>query len=80
MNYEVQLPWKSSQPLLPDNFELSKKRLWSLLTRLRRNSNLLADYDAIISSQLDQGIIQPVLPTDVGGSFSQRLLVSWPQF
>ena len=64
--YEVQLPWKSSHPLLPDNFELSKKRLQNLLTRLRRKSNLLVEYDAIISSQLERGIIQPVPSADVG--------------
>ena len=64
--YEVQLPWKSSHPLLPDNFEISKKRLWSLLARLRLTPKLLAEYDAIISSQLDQGVIQPVQKSNVG--------------
>ena len=62
--YEVQLPWKSSHPLLPDNFEISKKRLWSLLAWLRWTPKLLAEYDAIISSQLD--VIQPVQKSNVG--------------
>ena len=64
--YEVQLPWKSSHLLLPDNFEISKKRLWSLLAWLCRTPKLLAEYDASISSQLDQGVIQPVQKSNVG--------------
>ena len=33
--YHVELPWKEHHPLLPDNYEMSRKRLWSLLERLK---------------------------------------------
>lgn len=33
--YEVHLPWKTPHPSLPDNYELSRKRLENLLKRLR---------------------------------------------
>ena len=34
--YEVHLPWKTLHPSLPDNYELSRKRLENLLKRLRQ--------------------------------------------
>ena len=35
--YEVHLPWKESHPLLPDNYELCRKRSNGLLRRLNQN-------------------------------------------
>lgn len=35
--YEVKLPFKESHPLLPDNYQLSKLRLESLVRRLSQN-------------------------------------------
>ena len=32
--YDVCLPWKETHPTLPDNYQLSKKRLFGLLYRL----------------------------------------------
>ena len=58
--YEVSLPWKNPQNALPDNYKLSLKRMWALLHRLRQTPEILSEYDAIIQSQLQQGIIECV--------------------
>ena len=44
---QVSLPWKESHAALPDNYHLSKKRLLSLLHRLKQNPSVLQEYDAI---------------------------------
>ena len=46
--------------VVPDNFELSKKRLFGLLKRLRQNWELFKQYDGVIRSQLEEGIVQLV--------------------
>ena len=46
--YEVSLPWRESHPVLHDNFEVSRKRLTSLLTRLKKEPDVLTEYDAVI--------------------------------
>ena len=46
--YEVHLPWRNIHPVLPDNYETSHKRLMSLLNRLRREPQVLLEYDAVI--------------------------------
>ena len=58
--YEVSLPWKSPHPLLPDNFELCKKRLTNLLQHLRREPEKLKKYDTVIREQQEKGIIEKV--------------------
>jgi hypothetical protein len=47
-------------PPLPDHLDLCKRRLSSLLKRLRRDPQLLAEYDAIIMEQLAKGIVEVV--------------------
>ena len=66
--YEVLLPWKDSHPPLHDNFDLSNKRLHSLLLRLRRDPDVMHEYDAIIRSQLQQAIVEEVNPHNKGRS------------
>ena len=64
--YVVKLPWKDQHPLLYDNFILAKKRLESLLKRLRQNSSLLKQYSEIINEQLKNNLVEEVndnLPT-----------------
>lgn len=56
--YEVQLPWKSPRQDIPNNYELSLKRLRGLLRRLRCDSDVLREYDTIIKTQLQQGIVE----------------------
>ena len=58
--YEVKLPWKPDHPVLPDNYFLSKKRLQGLLTKLKQNSELFKEYDSIIKTQEEMGIIERV--------------------
>lgn len=64
--YEVSLPWKDSHPPLPDNFDLSNKRLQSLLRRLKQDPDILNEYDSIIKTQLQQGIVEKVPKADGG--------------
>ena len=60
--YEVPLPWKEHHPLLPDNHEVAVSRLNSVLKRLKRNPELLAEYNRIIEEQSSKGIISEVDP------------------
>ena len=48
--YEVSLPWKDTQQLLPDNYQLNLRRLQGLL-RLRQN-RVLIEYNALIRNQI----------------------------
>ena len=57
--YEVCLPWKEYHPPLPDHRELCRRRLLSLLKRLRQTPQLLTEYSAIIQDQLDKVVHQP---------------------
>ena len=58
--YQVALPWKESHPVLPDNYQLSKKRLQGLLHRLRQQPSLLKEFDTTIKGQLSNGIVEKV--------------------
>jgi hypothetical protein len=58
--YEAQLPWKTSRQDLPNNYELSLKRLRGLLRRLKHYPDVLREYDTIIKTQLQQGIVESV--------------------
>ncbi len=58
--YEVSLPWKEHHPPLPDHLELCRKRLTSLIKRLRQTPQLLAEYNTIIQDQLDKGMVEAV--------------------
>ena len=58
--YEVKLPFKESHPILPDNYQLSKTRLESLLQWLKSKQEVLKHYDEVIQEQLEKNIIEPV--------------------
>ena len=58
--YEVHLPWKTPHPLLPDNYDLSMKRLDNLLKRLHQDPKVLIEYDNVIKEQLQRGIVEIV--------------------
>ena len=62
--YQVSLPWKDPCPLLPDNYQLSVRRLRGLLRRLQTDKNILTEYDAIIKNQIQQGIVEVVKPSE----------------
>ena len=56
----VYLPWKEHHKLLPDHYENSVARLSSHLKRLRRDTEILKEYDSIIQDQLRSGVIEQV--------------------
>ena len=58
--YEVSLPWREGHDPLPTNYELSRKRLTGLLRRLRQTPEILKEYDSIIRTQLQEGIVELV--------------------
>ena len=54
------MPWKVPHPTLPDNYDLSMKRLNNLLKRLNQDSEVLKEYDSVIKEQLKKGIVEVV--------------------
>ena len=62
--YEVSLPWKDSCPLLPDNYQLSLRRLQGLLLRLQKDKDVFTTYDSIIKNQIQEGVAERVKPSE----------------
>ncbi len=60
----MSLPWKEFHDPLPDNCELTLKRLHGLLRHLRQDQTILREYDSIIRDQIDKGIVQIVTDED----------------
>ena len=59
--YQVGLPWKPREPdEINSNFELCKKRLTSLYSRLVAQKALLTEHTKIVQHQLAEGIIEKV--------------------
>lgn len=71
--YEVSLPWKEHHKPLPDNFQLSIKRLKGLLHRLKQTPNVLQQYDGIIRDQIKQGIVELVPDTTTASNLYHYL-------
>ena len=69
--YQVVLPWRDHVTTIPDNYELSLRRLKGLLRRLRQNPTLLEDYNKAIVSQLENGIVEIV--SDLTSSDGERV-------
>ena len=57
-NYHVQLPWKDGFCGLNDNYLLSRARLFSLLTRLRKKPEIFEEDEKVIRNQLKEGILE----------------------
>ena len=74
--YEVHLPWKTPHPSLPDNYELSRKRLENLLKRLCQDPEVLKEYDSVIKEQLQRGIVEVVGKPSEGGVGKVRIMQS----
>eukprot|EP00794_Sanderia_malayensis_P015495 gene15495-biopygen11959 len=64
--YEVSLPWKSQfeDKQFDNQYELSKSRLNSLHSRLRKTPELLKEYDDYFQDQIAKGIIEKVPPAN----------------
>ena len=58
--YKVPLPWKEFHEPLPDNYQLSLKRLQGLLHRLKQDPAIIKEYDSTIRDQIKKGIIKPI--------------------
>ena len=58
--YSVKLPWKESHDSLPSNYELSLSRMNSQIRKLRKEPEVLEEYDAVIKEQLASGVIETV--------------------
>ena len=64
--YQVGLPWKANHDL-PDNYQLAKGRLTTLLRRFRREPETYEKYNHVLREQLKTGIIE-VAPPEVDRS------------
>ena len=58
--YSVRLPVKEYHPVLPDNYDLSLKRLQVLKMRLAKDEILLQKYDQIFQDQINAGMVEEV--------------------
>ena len=56
--YETGLLWKANHGVLPNNKAASIGRMNNLITKLKRDPQLLKEYDRIISDQLNEGIVE----------------------
>ena len=58
--YSVKLQWKLGNETLPTNYELSLSRMKSQVKRLRKQPQILVEYENIINQQFDAGVIERV--------------------
>ena len=58
--YSVKLPWKQGHNILPSNYANSLSRMKGQLRRLRKEPEVLDEYDSIIREQLSSGVIEKV--------------------
>ncbi|XP_073246936.1 uncharacterized protein [Porites lutea] len=61
--YEVDLPWREQTCKQSDNFDLCVTRLNCLEELLKKDEELLQEYDSIFKAQLEAGIIE-LVPKD----------------
>ena len=58
--YEVKLPFKTEHPIIPDNFQLAKKRLENRSKTHKSNPVLLGKYNKVFLERKELGIIEEV--------------------
>ena len=68
--HETALPWRGNHRPLPNNYEGSIHRLNTLVCKLRR-TDMLSEYDVVISEQLEQGVVEKVPEKVEGKEFSR---------
>lgn len=59
--YSVKLPWKEGHDSLPSNYELSLSRMKGQIKKLRKEPEVLEEYNSVIKEQLDSGVIEKVV-------------------
>ena len=62
--YSVKLPWKVGNTTLSTNYELSLSRMKGQVKRLRKQPEILGEYDSIFKQQLQVGVIERVPELD----------------
>ena len=69
--YRVSLPHRQYCGLLADNYEMSYRRLLTLLQRFKRNPKLYEDYNKVMTEQIQSGVLEPVPdePPEVGKAY-----------
>jgi hypothetical protein len=67
--YETGFIWKQGHGPLPSNQHGSLKRLDNLVKKLRRDPNLMNEYDEIIQNQVAEGVVERVTSEPVGKAF-----------
>lgn len=72
-HYCVPLPWKDPTASLPDGYHTSKRRLFSLLKRLRQTPEILQRYDRTIREQQELGIVEIVDTEKEGQEATSRV-------
>ena len=65
--YLVKLPWKQGQEPLPSNFTNSLSRLKSQVKKLKREPDVLTEYDCVIKEQLNAEVIEKVTELEETG-------------
>ena len=77
--YEVKFPFKEVHPVLPDNFRNSVARLGSLLQHLKKDPEVLQEYNAVFMEQSAKGMIEDVteimLPAGRGTLYSHHAVI-----
>ena len=58
--YEIGIPWKDSEPKLPENYDMALKRLENTEKRLNRNPELAKSYHETIQKYMDKGYVEKV--------------------
>ena len=58
--YSVKLPWKEGRDVLDSNYELSLSRMKGQVRKLRKDPEVLREYDSVIKEQLASGVIEKV--------------------
>ena len=58
--YSVKLPWKEGHNSLPSNYELSLSRMKGQIRKLRKELEVLEEYNEVIKEQLTSGVIESV--------------------
>ena len=69
--YKVKLPWRDNHPILPSNYQMSLKRLFGLLRRLKSDPSLLKEYNDVITDQLNRGIVEMVKEPNLSQSHNE---------
>jgi hypothetical protein len=69
--YEVSLPWKEEQMDVPTDYNYCYNRLKSLQYKLRKEPELLEEYNNTINDQLEKGVVEEVPPEELGNAENQ---------